>query len=227
MNQDKISNKIKELRKQNNLTQKEFANIFGVTYQAVSKWENGINIPDIEILKSICKKYDLDINEFLSIKTKNKKHPLPYILIIIFIILFICLVIAIVKKDDFTFQQLTTSCEEFDLLGSVAYNKDKTAIHISDVEYCEDEIITYDEISCVLYEENQGNKIKIRDCNIKNNKNTTLNDYLKELNIIVDDYKTTCKSFLSSKMYLEISAIKDNKTTMYTVPLTLNGECSK
>ena len=73
------------------------------------------------------------------------------------------IVIAIVKKDDFTFQQLTTSCEEFDLLGSVAYNKDKTAIHISDVEYCEDEIITYDEISCVLYEENQGNKIKIRD----------------------------------------------------------------
>ena len=65
MNQDKISNKIKELRKQNNLTQKEFASIFGVTYQAVSKWENGINIPDIEILKSICKKYDLDINEFL------------------------------------------------------------------------------------------------------------------------------------------------------------------
>lgn len=227
MDQEKISNKIKELRKQNNLTQKEFANIFGVTYQAVSKWENGINIPDIEILKSICQKYDLDINEFLSIKTKNKRHPLPYILIIIFVILLICLVIAIVKRDDFTFQQLTTSCEEFDLLGSVAYNKDKTAIHISDVEYCEDETITYDEISCVLYEENQGNKIKVRDCDIKNNKDINLNDYLKELNIMVDDYKTTCKSFLSSKMYLEISALKDNKTITYKVPLTLDGECTK
>ena len=44
MNQDKISKLIKELRKKNNLTQNEFAKQFNVTYQAVSKWENGKNL---------------------------------------------------------------------------------------------------------------------------------------------------------------------------------------
>ena len=35
------------------MTQKDFALKFGVTYQAVSKWENGKNIPDISLLKVI------------------------------------------------------------------------------------------------------------------------------------------------------------------------------
>ena len=57
MNQDKISKLIKDLRKKNNLTQNEFAKEFNVTYQAVSKWENGKNLPDINVLKEICDNY--------------------------------------------------------------------------------------------------------------------------------------------------------------------------
>ena len=49
----RIGNLIKELRIKSNLTQNEFANKYGVTYQAVSKWENGKNIPDISVLKLI------------------------------------------------------------------------------------------------------------------------------------------------------------------------------
>ena len=53
MDQKRIGNLIKELRKKNNLTQEKFAEKYGVTYQAVSKWENGKNIPDISLLKQI------------------------------------------------------------------------------------------------------------------------------------------------------------------------------
>ena len=60
MNQEKIGNIIKNIRVQNNLSQREFAEKFGVTYQAVSKWENGKNIPDIAILKEICREYKLE-----------------------------------------------------------------------------------------------------------------------------------------------------------------------
>ena len=63
MNQDKIGNFIKSIRLDNNLTQKEFADKLGVTYQAVSKWENGKNIPDIAILKQICDEYNIDTDE--------------------------------------------------------------------------------------------------------------------------------------------------------------------
>ena len=39
MEQEKIANLIKKIRKDNHLTQKELADKYHVTYQAVSKWE--------------------------------------------------------------------------------------------------------------------------------------------------------------------------------------------
>lgn len=45
MDQEKIGKLIKEIRQKNNLTQKQFADKYGITYQAVSKWENGKNMP--------------------------------------------------------------------------------------------------------------------------------------------------------------------------------------
>lgn len=39
MNQEKIGKFILKIRKENHLSQSQFANILGVTPQAVSKWE--------------------------------------------------------------------------------------------------------------------------------------------------------------------------------------------
>ena len=68
MNQEKIGEFIKKLRQDNNLTQKDLANKYNVTYQAVSKWERGLNIPDISLLKQMSE----DFNKF-------KKLVSPYI----------------------------------------------------------------------------------------------------------------------------------------------------
>ena len=101
MDQKRIGNLIKELRKKNNLTQEKFAEKYGVTYQAVSKWENGKNIPDISLLKQICDDYNININDLLegknsentqSKKVNNKKIiyiSLGVLLLILIIILFI------------------------------------------------------------------------------------------------------------------------------------------
>ena len=87
MNQDKISKTIKEIRKNNNLTQRDLAEKLGVTYQAVSKWENGYNIPDIEILKKICSEYNIDINDLLENKIVKKKNKIIPIIIAILVLL--------------------------------------------------------------------------------------------------------------------------------------------
>ena len=47
------SNKIKELRKQRGITQEQLADSIGVSFQAVSKWENSSTYPDIELLPKI------------------------------------------------------------------------------------------------------------------------------------------------------------------------------
>lgn len=77
MNQEKIGNFIKKIRIENKLTQKELAEKLGVTFQAVSKWENGKNIPDILILQEFSRLFNVDINEILSgeaNKTQNNKE---------------------------------------------------------------------------------------------------------------------------------------------------------
>ena len=45
--------KLKKLRKDNNLTQEEFAEKIFVTRTAVSKWETGNGYPSLESLKLI------------------------------------------------------------------------------------------------------------------------------------------------------------------------------
>ena len=71
MTPENVSKFIKNLRNKNNLTQKKLAEELGVTYQAVSKWENGKNIPDIEILKLICDKYNVNIEDIIGTKKKR------------------------------------------------------------------------------------------------------------------------------------------------------------
>ena len=49
----KIGESIAEARKKRNFTQEDLAEEVGVSVQAVSKWENGRNLPDIENLLRI------------------------------------------------------------------------------------------------------------------------------------------------------------------------------
>ena len=63
MDQEKFGKLIKEIRKTNNLTQKQLADKYNVTYQAVSKWENGVNMPDISLIRQISKDFNISLDE--------------------------------------------------------------------------------------------------------------------------------------------------------------------
>ncbi len=63
MNQEKIGQFIKEIRKKNNLTQKDLADKYNVTYQAVSKWENLKNMPDITLIKQMSKDFNISLDD--------------------------------------------------------------------------------------------------------------------------------------------------------------------
>lgn len=101
MNQEKIGKTIKEIRQKSNLTQSAFAEKYNVTYQAVSKWENGKNLPDMSLLKQICDDYNIDINDLLDGNlTPIKNKSIKYIIfaVILLIIIFIITIILLNKK---------------------------------------------------------------------------------------------------------------------------------
>lgn len=59
----KLGEKIKSLRKQKNISQEVFANYLGVSFQAVSKWENGITMPDISVIPAIAYFFGVSTDE--------------------------------------------------------------------------------------------------------------------------------------------------------------------
>ena len=62
----KIGKFIKELRKEQNLTQKELANNLGIPDRAVSRWERGVGCPDISLLSDLSKILNISISELLN-----------------------------------------------------------------------------------------------------------------------------------------------------------------
>ena len=60
-----FSEQIRELRKENHLTQEEMATRLHVTRQAVSNWENGKNLPDIEMLMEISLTFQISLDRLI------------------------------------------------------------------------------------------------------------------------------------------------------------------
>lgn len=72
MNQKKIGAFIKELRNEKNLTQEQFAEILGVSNRSISRWENGNNMPDFDLVIEIANYFDITIDEFLDGERKTE-----------------------------------------------------------------------------------------------------------------------------------------------------------
>ena len=67
-----IGKKIRKYREAQNLTQKEFANLVGVSNARVSNWEQGLNRPDVDLLAIICTVLKVSPNELLDIEIKTE-----------------------------------------------------------------------------------------------------------------------------------------------------------
>lgn len=221
--EEKFSKFIKEIRQKNNLTQKDLAEKYHVTYQAVSKWEKAKNLPDISLIKQIAKDYNMSVEEILDGK-KNKKK---YVYILPLIIILIVLLFFIFKDNDFSFKTIKSNCDNFNITGSLAYNSSKTSIYISNIDYCgKKDDTTYEEIECILYEKNNEKVKEINSCELKNN--IKLEEYLNSLKINVDNYNKVCKEFSKNSLLLEINGkTKDGKIVTYEIPLSIENNCSK
>lgn len=66
-----IKDTILELRKSLNLSQTEFSQKLLVSRQAVSRWENGDTVPNIDTLKLIAKTFDVSVDYLLGTSARQ------------------------------------------------------------------------------------------------------------------------------------------------------------
>ena len=64
----KIGDKIKQLRKEQDVTQEKLAAYLNISYQAVSKWENNTALPDITLIPQLANFFGVSTEELLGMK---------------------------------------------------------------------------------------------------------------------------------------------------------------
>ena len=90
-----LGKQILKLRKENKMSQEDFSEIFNVTRQTVSSWENEKSYPDIEMLVKISDKFNISLDILIKgdnkmiqdVTKKMKNHKLFKIIIFALIII--------------------------------------------------------------------------------------------------------------------------------------------
>lgn len=232
MNQEKIGKFILDLRKKNKMTQKDFADKLNVTAQAVSKWENGRGIPDIEILQKISAEFNINIDSILNGKQKNDKKYIKYILFTTIILCLLGIVLyLLLNSNDYNFTDIKSTSNNFNVNGVAAYSSDKNSIYISKIEYLNgNEEEKYIGMECTLYESHDNLEEKISQCgSLKDEKMEpkTLSELIKETEFKVENFSCTNNSIKKSKLYISINVLDTKgKITTYKIPLKLTGTCN-
>lgn len=68
-----IGENIRNFRKKNDLTQEALADRLGVTYQSISRWENGTTYPDLELIPAISELLSVTVDELFGIPQAEKE----------------------------------------------------------------------------------------------------------------------------------------------------------
>ena len=68
----------KALRLDKQLTQEQVAEVFGVSPQAVSRWENSTSYPDVTLLPAIASFFETTVDELLGLRKTVKKQKMIF-----------------------------------------------------------------------------------------------------------------------------------------------------
>ena len=75
----RIGNKIKTLRKQRGVTQEQLAEAIGISFQAVSKWENDIALPDITLAPALASYFGVSMDELFDYNLRETEEKVEAI----------------------------------------------------------------------------------------------------------------------------------------------------
>lgn len=166
---NKISENIKKMRLEKDLTQQDVADQLFVTRQCISRWEQGITLPDISSIEKLTKVFNCSINDIIdndsiktitineAIKNKKTKKVIATSILVSFLAILISLVsIYVISKSN------DNDYKDVKHLRAIVLDKDEEVINFKlDAEQIRDEekrdftLIYLDSINVKVYDEYQ------------------------------------------------------------------------
>ncbi len=171
MDLNKVGKFIAVSRKEKGLTQNKLAELLNVNEKTVSKWERGVNAPDISLLLNLSEILELDVQELLigkkrelsdnNLKNNNEKtieglryyskksklRTAFYFLIIIFFILFCFSGLFFINNyNKFKVYSIKSNLDGFNVEGYVIYNRENNFVVINSIDYFDEFIGTDKEL---------------------------------------------------------------------------------
>ncbi len=71
-----IGRTIKELRQKKGITQENLSDALHVSVQTVSRWENGVNVPDLSVLPELAVYFKVTADDLLGFERKDTMEKL-------------------------------------------------------------------------------------------------------------------------------------------------------
>ena len=195
MNYKNIGKFISKLRKDKKLTQEELANLLNANSRTISKWENGLNVPDTVYLHELSNIFNVSIDELLDGKRKPKYSflRLKYIIpIFIFLIMFLFLILYFINNYNKVKMYNIYFDNDFVFIsGNSTFTQNDSIINIDKIEF-ENNIGVYE-----LAIEIKNNDRVFYSNILEYNKLTSINDAFNSLNIKISniDFDNTYITF--------------------------------
>ena len=170
-----LGKQILKLRKENKMSQEDFSEIFNVTRQTVSSWENEKSYPDIEMLVKISDKFNISLDILIKgdnkmiqdVTKKMKNHKLFKIIIFALIIILLSSGLIfyfvnaknreeIARLNEIQKNMTLTTIKKDDLVEDIFINQDK----IKYIDILVDNELLISHVRVMQTRDNDGNIVK-------------------------------------------------------------------
>lgn len=214
MDLKKVGRFIAQKRKEKDYTQDQLGEMLGISSNTLSKWERGVNAPDISLLSNISKILDVSLEELLSgerinedkkdstdssegiisgmkfytKQTKNKylKYSAYSIILILFVFSFLFM---ITNYNQFKIFGITSKNSKTYVDGQIVFNQERNIIIINNIDLKDNNIATDKEerIQYLKVSLKSNNKIIFSSEKVIEGENNRINSYLLNNTFFADE----------------------------------------
>lgn len=204
---------ILELREKNNMTQTQLADKLNINSNAISKWENGITLPNEENITKLNKIFNVSIDDIYNNSSIDNKRNIKerileyfnkyfYVLVSLLVILFVLFILFFLffinNNGKFNYYSIEKTNQEYNINGSIVEMPDRLSISLSNIYFNESKINSSN-YETSIYMDNIL-LYRVGDITDTKDRSISLNEYLQSINVnLSDELLITKKENLDGK----------------------------